>query len=121
MPFASLSTRFVLLSDLFVLSAWAIWSALSHQNCPSPASSCRLPKCMAGFTCPPNIQPSSLLAISLKVLEGVNPHLVQGADRLSEQRHGLARTLRREVVVEHELPDEGGADAEDRVGELADV
>ena len=71
----------------------------------------------------PAEHPAVLLVGDLveRPLEGVNPHLVQRADRLGEQRHGLARTFRREVIVEHELPDEGGADAEDRVGELADV
>ena len=52
---------------VFLLCACAIWSELSHQNCASPASTCTLPKCIAGLICPPNIQPSSLFEISLKV------------------------------------------------------
>src|SRR5207248_11334850 len=52
---------------VFRLSACAIWSGLSHQYWPKPASSWRSPKWSEGFTCPPNIHPSSLLLISLKV------------------------------------------------------
>src|SRR5438132_1501858 len=52
---------------VFPLSACAIWSGFSHQNWPRPASSWRSPKWSEGFTCPPNIHPSSLLLISLNV------------------------------------------------------
>jgi len=52
---------------VFLSSAWAIRSELSHQNCPRPPSTCTLPKCIVGLICPPNIQPSSLLANSAKV------------------------------------------------------
>ena len=68
-PFASFIVvkRLLLRSTLFVLRLCAIWSALNHQNCPMPASSCAGPRWSDGFTCPPNIQPSSLLLTSLKV------------------------------------------------------
>src|SRR2546422_11721889 len=46
---------------VFRLSACAIWSGFSHQYWPRPASSWRSPKWSEGFTCPPNIHPSSLL------------------------------------------------------------
>src|SRR5438093_7175714 len=52
---------------VFRLSDCAIRSGLSHQYCPSPPSSWRLPRWSEGFTCLPNIQPSSLLATSEQV------------------------------------------------------
>src|SRR5882762_4443775 len=60
-------TRFVLVSDVFVLSACAIRSGLSHQYWPMPASTCRFPTWPLGFTCPPNIQPSCAFETSLYV------------------------------------------------------
>ena len=54
-------------SVVFRLVAWAIWSGLSHQYWPMPASSWTGPTCMVGFTWPPNIHPSGLLLIWLKV------------------------------------------------------
>src|SRR5213076_779068 len=52
---------------VFLLSACAIRSGLSHQYCARPASTWTLPKCRDGFTCPPIVHPSSLLAISANV------------------------------------------------------
>src|SRR4029077_16733396 len=52
---------------VFLLRACAIWSGLSHQYWPRPASTWTPPKWSKGFTCPPNIHPSSLLLISLNV------------------------------------------------------
>src|SRR5881396_1620937 len=51
----------------FLLRACAIRSELSHQYWARPASIWTPPKCRDGFTCPPNIHPSSLLAISANV------------------------------------------------------
>ena len=52
---------------VFRLVAWAIWSGLSHPYWPMPASICSGPMCMDGFTWPPNMHPSCLLLIWLKV------------------------------------------------------
>src|SRR5205809_3963731 len=52
---------------VFLLSACAIRSGFSHQYWARPASSWTPPKWKDGFTCPPNIHPSSLLLISANV------------------------------------------------------
>src|SRR5206468_7831241 len=49
-------------------------------------------------------------------LEAVDLHLIENADRAGEQLESLARTLWREILVEHHL-----AHAEDRVRELAGI
>src|SRR5438552_3524353 len=51
----------------FLLRACAIRSELSHQSWARPASIWTPPKCRGGFTRPPNIHPSSVLALCATV------------------------------------------------------
>src|SRR2546426_11631682 len=48
---------------VFLLSACAIRSGLSHQYWARPASTWTLPKWSDGFTCPPSVHPSCLFSI----------------------------------------------------------